>query len=413
MKNRYVPRLIDGLLAELFEQVPAISLVGPRATGKTTMAARAVQTIVRLDREAEAVAFRADPDAALHSMQEPVLLDEWQAVPGVLGAVKRAVDADPRPGRCLLTGSVRADLEGETWPGTGRLLRLPVYGLTQRELLGQLDRPTFLDHLADGRFDAFSTTRGQPDLAGYIDLALRSGYPEAALLLDGRARQLWLQSYVDQLLTRDVATIDGGRDPVRLRKYFEALALNTAGLADDKTLFDAAGVNRKTAAAYDDLLQNLLVVEKQPAWSSNRLSRLVKASKRYVVDPALACAALGLDRQAILPDGDLLGRLLDTFVVAQLRPELVSSSRAPRLYHLRDQGGRHEIDCLAELAGDRVIAIEVKATAAPTRADARHLEWLREELGHRFLAGAVLHTGPASFPLGERLFALPICALWA
>lgn len=297
MKNRYVPRLIDGLLAELFEQVPAISLVGPRATGKTTMAARAVQTIVRLDREAEAVAFRADPDAALHSMQEPVLLDEWQAVPGVLGAVKRAVDADPRPGRFLLTGSVRADLEGETWPGTGRLIRLPVYGLTQRELLGQLDRPTFLDHLADGRFDAFSTTRGQPDLAGYIDLALRSGYPEAALLLDGRARQLWLQSYVDQLLTRDVATIDGGRDPVRLRKYFEALALNTAGLADDKTLFDAAGVNRKTAAAYDDLLQNLLVVEKQPAWSSNRLSRLVKASKRYVVDPALACAALGLCRR--------------------------------------------------------------------------------------------------------------------
>jgi predicted AAA+ superfamily ATPase len=412
VSRKYLPRLIDALLAELFGQVPAVLLVGPRATGKTTTAARAARTVVRLDREAEAVAFRADPDSALRSMQEPLLLDEWQAVPGVLGAIKRAVDADPRPGRFLLTGSVRADLEGETWPGTGRVVRLPVYGLTERELLGRLDRPTFLDRLAESRIEAFARRGDEIDLAGYVQLALRGGFPEAALALDGRPQQLWLRSYVDQLLTRDVAGIDGGRDPERIRKYFEALALNTAGLVDDKTLFDAAGINRKTAAAYEALLQNLLVLEKQPAWTSNRLSRLVKGPKRYIVDPALACATLGLDRQAILRDGDLLGRLLDTFVMAQLRPELVLSARAPRLYHLRVEGGRHEIDCLAELFGDRVVAIEVKATAAPSRTDARHLEWLRDQLGHRFLAGAVLHTGPASFTLGDRILALPICALW-
>lgn len=412
MSKPYVPRLIDALLAELFAQLPAILLVGPRATGKTTTAGRAARTIVRLDREAEAIAFRADPDSALRSMQEPILLDEWQAVPGVLGAIKRAVDADPTPGRFLLTGSVRGDLEGETWPGTGRLVRIPVYGLTERELLGRLDRPTFLDLLAEAQIEAFALPRDKTDLAGYVQLALRGGYPEAALALDGRPRQIWLRSYVDQLLTRDVAAIDGGRDPARLRKYFEALALNTAGLVEDKTLFEAAGINRKTAAAYDALLQNLLVLEKHPAWTTNRLSRLVKAPKRYIVDPALTCATLGLDQQAILRDGHLLGRLLDTFVVAQLRPELVSSSRAPRLYHLRAEGGRHEIDCLAELAGDRVVAIEVKATAAPKPADARHLEWLRDELGERFLAGAVLHTGPARFTLADRIFALPICALW-
>jgi uncharacterized protein len=412
LSRTYLRRLVDGLLAELLGQVPAVLLTGPRATGKTTTAARVVRTVVRLDREAEAVAFRADPDSVLGSMQEPVLLDEWQAVPGVLGAVKRAVDADPRPGRFLLTGSVRADLVEETWPGTGRLVRLPVYGLTERELHGRLDRPTFLDRLSEARIDVFPLPEEKTDLAGYVQLALRGGYPEAALALEGRPRQLWLRSYVEQLLTRDVAAIDGGRDPARLRRYFEALALNTAGLVNDKTLFDAAGINRRTAAAYEALLENLLVLEKHPAWTSNRLSRLVKASKRYIVDPALACATLGLDRQAILRDGDLLGRLLDTFVVAQLRPELDSSSRAPRLYHLRAEAGRHEIDCLAELAGDRVLAIEVKATAAPKSTDARHLEWLRDELGQRFLAGAVLHTGPQSFMLGERLFALPICTLW-
>src|SRR5450759_4610281 len=113
----YRPRLVDGLLDALLAELPALFITGPRATGKTTTAARRARTVVRLDREAEAVAFRADPDAAMRGLPEPVLLDEWQAVPGVLGAVKRAVDTRPDPGRYIVAGSVRGDLEGEVWPG--------------------------------------------------------------------------------------------------------------------------------------------------------------------------------------------------------------------------------------------------------------------------------------------------------
>ncbi len=126
----YRPRLIDGLLAELQGELPALFITGPRATGKTTTAARLAKSIVRLDREAEAVAFRADPDAAMRGLPEPILLDEWQVVPGVLGAVKRAVDVRPDPGRFLVAGSVRGDLEGEVWPGTGRPTRIPLFGMT-------------------------------------------------------------------------------------------------------------------------------------------------------------------------------------------------------------------------------------------------------------------------------------------
>jgi predicted AAA+ superfamily ATPase len=73
-------------------ELPALLIVGPRATGKTTTALRHAATTVRLDQPAQAAAFLADPDAALRGLEEPVLLDEWQVVPEVLGAVKRSVD---------------------------------------------------------------------------------------------------------------------------------------------------------------------------------------------------------------------------------------------------------------------------------------------------------------------------------
>lgn len=405
----YKPRLVDKLIDELLDELPAVMITGPRATGKTTTAVRHAAHVVHLDRPAEASAVRADPDVALAGYEEPILLDEWQEVPSVLGAVKRAVDSDARPGRFLLTGSVRADLEAATWPGTGRVVRVPMYGMTVRELNGAEGQP-LLDRLAAG--DVPSVPGDPPDLRDYVELALRSGFPDPALQMAPRARTRWLEGYVDQLLTRDAMGIDPRRDPARLRKYFEAYALNSAGTVSDATLLRAAGIDRRTAMAYERLLINLFVIETMPAWTSNRLRRLSRSSKRYLVDPALAASALGLDAHAVLRDGDLLGRLLDTFVAAQLRAERATSEARPRLYHLREEHGRHEIDVLAELGGRDLLAFEVKADSAPDRRSARHLAWLRDRLGERFLHGVVFHTGPAPFELDERITAVPICALW-
>ncbi|MHB8492240.1 MAG: ATP-binding protein [Solirubrobacteraceae bacterium] len=387
-------------------------LTGPRATGKTTTARRHAASLVRLDRPAEATAFRADPDAALRGQTEPVLLDEWHAVPEVLGALKRSVDDDPRPGRFLLTGSVRADMAAQTWPGTGRLVRLRMYGLTVRETLGQTTGGLFLEKLATADLDPFTIPADPPDLLGYLELAVGGGFPEAVLRLSPEPRRAWLEGYLDQLVTRDAAILERPRDPVRLRRYFQALSLATASLAEHKTIYEAAGITRKTALAYDALLTNLFVLDPVPAWTTNRLRRLVRAPKRYIVDPSLALAALSLDVTGVLRDGDLLGRILDTFVAAQLRPELELLAARPALYHLREKEGRREIDLLAEVGGRDIVAIEVKATASPTSSDARHLMWLRDTLGARFLAGAVVHTGPRSFSLGDRIHALPICTLW-
>lgn len=404
-------RLLDDELAEVLRVHPAVLVVGPRAAGKTTTARQYAASIVRLDRPAEAAAFHADADAALATFDGPVLLDEWQEVPHLLGAVKRAVDDDSRPGRFLLTGSVRADLDAATWPGTGRLIRLNMYGLSEREIAGATSAPSPLTVLAEGDPVALVAPASPPDLPGYIELALRGGFPDAALRLGGAGREQWLASYLDQILTRDAVHVSG-RDPVRLARYFEVLALNSAGIVSDSTIFEAAAVDRRTADAYERLLANMFILDVVPAWLTNRLSRLVKTPKRYIVDPSLIAAALRMDPRSILRDGGLLGRVLDTFVAAQIRSELAVSGLRPRLFHVRDKNGRHEIDLLTELGGDRVIAVEVKTSAAPTRADGTHLEWLRDRLGERFVAGVILHTGPSTFGLSDRIAAAPIASLW-
>ncbi len=408
----YVPRLVDPLLEDLFSQLPALLVVGPRAAGKTTTARRLARTVVQLDVPAEAAAFHADADAALAAMLEPVLLDEWQEVPELMGAVRRAVDQDSRPGRFLLTGSARARRGAQAWSGIGRVINLRMYGLTVREALGRGGFPPFLERLAGAALSVFPAPADPPNLRGYVDLALLGGYPEPVLRFTGAARLAWLDTYVDQLVTRDAETLDGARDPVLLRRYFEALCASTAGVVEDKTLYESAGISRMTAGAYERLLTDMFVFEAMPAWSTNRLSRLVKGSKRYMTDSSLVAAALRLDEETVLRDGYLLGRLIDTFVVSQLRAEVETGARRARLYHFREKDGRHEIDVIAEVSGGDVIALEIKATAAPRSSDVRHLAWLRDRLGPRFLAGAVLHTGPRPFALGERILALPICSLW-
>jgi len=92
-----------------------------------------------------------------------------------------------------------------------------------------------------------------------------------------------------------------------------------------------------------------MVLDVVPAWLPNRLSGLVKEPKRYVVDPPLIAASLRLDVAAVMRDGDLMGRLLDTFVASQIRADAALSPARPRLHHLRQRNGRHEVDIIAAL----------------------------------------------------------------
>ncbi len=247
-----------------------------------------------------------------------------------LGAVKRACDRDRRPGRFILTGSVRAETEHRTWPGTGRVTRVEMFPLTVGELSGST-APTLVDRIAEGDPALTGGTRWAGDdasgpagagaaenLRDYVRLALQGGFPQAALGMPKRARRRWLDTYAAEVVGRDAVLAGNAVDRSRLRRYFAAYAHQCARITDDTLLYTAAGVDRRSAHAYLDLLKRIYVVSELPAWSSNRTKRLVKRPKRFLVDSSLFATATGITEAEVMRDADLLGRLVETLVVAQL-----------------------------------------------------------------------------------------------
>ena len=375
---------------------------------------------MELDDPVQAAPFRADPSAALaaamrraHAGSGTLLLDEWQVVPETLGAVKRAVDRGLPPGAILLTGSVRAPLTSASWPGTGRVITIEMHPMAVLEQHATAaPHSDFVSRLFAGEAEQVTLPPEPPDFSGYVDLIAAGGYP-AVLGAAAEARALWLESYAEQLVQRDVPKLGEIRDPAALRRLLRAFAECTGTLRPDTELAATADINVKTVRRHERLLEDLRIVTSLPAWHTNRLSRLVKQRKHCLIDTGLAMALLDADTDTLYRRGDLLSRMLETFVLAQLRPLLQFSTMRVCAHHLRQHDGRREIDVLLEAADGRVAALKVKASSAPTVRDARDLQWLRDELGERFVCGAVLHTGPQAFRLAERITALPIAALWS
>jgi uncharacterized protein len=375
---------------------------------------RVANTVLRMDQDGVRKAVSGDPDAVLRDGEPPVLVDEWQLETSSLGAAKRIVDANDAPGQFIFVGSAVDDVGGKGWPATGRFIRVPMWGLTQRELRGTLREHTFFDFVADGEFDSqFRLPAVRLDTNDYLEMALQSGFPQCLKRVTERSRNAWLNSYIDHLVTRDVEMLGEIRQPAVFRRYLNAVAANTAGTPQDAKLIRTVGMNRETATRYDLFLERLFVAEQIPQWASNRTTRIAGRAKRYICDSAIAASLIGADRRTILRDGDLLGRIIDTFVASQIRPELTLGRQPVSMFHLR-QDGRQEIDLILERRDGALIALEIKASTSVDLKDARHLVWLRNQVpAEQYKAGIVFYTGSHIMNMSDKIWAVPISALWS
>ena len=417
----YSPRIVDGELDELLDGLPAISIEGAKAVGKTATALRRAVSAYRLDDPAERSLVEAE-SRRLVEAEKPTLIDEWQRLPESFDRVRRAVDDGAGPGSFLLTGSATpTDLPAHS--GAGRIVRVRMRPMTLAER-GVATPTVSLAELFDGgreRLDGETDVR----LETYVEEILNSGFP-GLRHLPPRLIRAQLDGYVDHIVEREFEELGRKvRRPATLRRWMAAYAAATATTASFERIRDAATgdevekPSRVTALAYRDILERLWILDPLPPWlpTRNQLRRLASPSKHHLVDPALAARLLGMSADALLRaapasptvvrDGPLLGTLFESLVTQSVR--VYAQQAEARVGHLRTSGGEHEIDLIVE-RGQSIVAIEVKL-GLPTDRDVRHLLWLREKLGDELADAVVVTTGEYAYRRKDGIAVVPLALL--
>jgi len=421
----YQPRLVDAELDALLEGLPAVSLEGPKAVGKTETALRRARTVHRLDDPAQLEIVRGAPER-LTTGDPPILVDEWQRLPASWDLVRRAVDRDPRPARFLLTGSA-APSDAPTHSGAGRIVtvRMRPMALAERAITTPTVRLASM--LQGGRPALGGATR--LSLTDYADEITRSGFP-ALRNYDGRLLRAQLDGYVDRIVEREFVELGKSvRNPRALRRWLTAYAAAASTTASYETIRDAASAGesdkpaKTTTRPYRATLEQLWLIEPLPAWAPtrSRLRRLASAPVHQLADPALAARLLGVDTGTLVDgapagppiprEGTLLGALFESLVTLSVRT--CAQANEARVGHLRTRGGEHEVDLIVERRDGRVVALEVKLSATVDDGDTRHLAWLAERLGPDLLDAAVITTGHEAYRRADGIGVIPAGLLTA
>ena len=179
-----------------------------------------------------------------------------------------------------------------------------------------------------------------------------------------------------------------------------------------QSLIEDSVLERQAVYDHRGWLETIHLVATVPAWTRNLTRRVKKRPKVFLTDSGLAAWLVGKTPASLEQPADpATGRLVETFIFAELYRQLTWAATDATLYHWQDRSGA-EIDLVLESADGRVVAVEAKAGQTPKREWFRWLERMRDVLGDRFVAGVALYSGPYVLPFGDRLLAMPISALW-
>ena len=403
-------RFVEHRVREALADTRVVMLCGPRQAGKTTLVRRIAGDDIpfyTLDDEITLDAASNDPIGFVRSLDRAVI-DEIQRVPRLLLAIKTSVDADPRPGRFLLTGSANLmTLPRVADSLAGRMEIIRLLPLAQAELRGT--RPSFLERVFVGDAPAAAAPAVGSDL---MEIVLAGGYPEALTRTGWRRRRAWHRNYVEAILQRDVRDIARIEQLKSMPKLLRVLAEHSGRLVNYSSFGSPLGMSHVTIRKYVGVLEDLFLIQTIQPWFSNVLKRLLKSPKLHFLDAGLLASLRRLTPDRVRRERTAFGPLLESFVFGELL-KLTSWADDPYSFsHFRDKEG-NEVDIVLEDASGRVAGIEVKASATVSSRDFAGLKRLAAACGDNFAQGLVLHDHDRTIPFGHRLASAPIAALWS
>lgn len=382
------PRLVKEALSERLRVMPVVVVTGARQTGKSTLASNvtgAKRRYVSLDDIDVQDLARRDPDALLGE-SGPVTLDEVQRVPGILTAVKRAVDRDRKSGRFLVTGSANLLLMRQVSESlAGRASYLTLWPMTRGEQLGEARAGRWDDLFKSRDLDWHDVvSRGDAEPEDWRQLARRGGFPTPALEMKvAKERAIWFDGYIRTYLERDLQDLASISMLADFRRLLRAAALRLGQLLNQTELGRDVGVPQATVHRWLNLMEASYLMVRLPVYAVNRTKRLIKTPKLYWADTGLAMHLAGHDEPT--------GAHLENLILHDLLAWRDARLERAELGYWRTASGE-EVDFVIE-KGDELLPIEIKATTRPRLADVAHLQSFRTEYGKRSRAGLLLHTG--------------------
>ena len=400
-----LPRAAAAAIVRAAGIAPVVVLLGARQTGKTTLL-RALPLLegrpyLTLDDFDLRVQAEAEPEAVV-ARAPSLVLDEVQRARDLLIAVKRAVDADQArtPGRFVLTGSANLlmmERIGETL--AGRAVYVTLWPFTRRERLG-LGRTGVWSELlaapASGWRDVLDAHGGPAE--DWRTAAALGGLPVPSYRLVSAAdRELWFSGYVQTYLERDLQALRAVENLADFRRLMRAACLRIGNLVNQTELGRDVGIAQPQVHRFLNLMEASYQAVRLSAYSVNRTRRLIKSPKLYWSDTGLALFLAG--------ESEPRGAHLENMVLTDLLAWRDLQSRRPEVLYWRTATGI-EVDFVVETP-DRLLPIEVKASARVTTADAKGLEAFLDDYPDLADGALLVHGGDETFPLTRRVLAVP------
>jgi predicted AAA+ superfamily ATPase len=392
----------------LFNHFPCVAVLGARQVGKTTLLGQILPHGPRFDLEKQGDFDRIqrDPDFFLSQYKEPISIDEAQMLPALFPALRVAIDADrKRAGRYLLSGSSSPALLTQlTESLAGRLAVFELGGLTLEEVEGDSSGPLY-ESLMKGDTHGLAALKPHRTTGQLLEKCVKGGYPEPFLKYrkDPKLFSLWMDSYFQTYIQRDIRALFPGLDIQSYRKFIPMLAGASGQLLNLSEFARSLAVSQPTVRSYLDIAHGTFVWRLLPGYHKNVVKRVVKMPRGHMRDSGLVNHLLRNRSVEDFSSHPLSGRVWEGFVIEEVLNGFANRLMAVESFFYRTHNGA-EIDLVLE--GDfGLLPIEIKLGA---RTPPSALTALREFVDeHRLPFGIVINNATETAWLEKKIIQIP------